>query len=148
LIYQRRGVTKKTAVVLGAVAIVIVAGLEVILTRSPNSCSGFPPGGDCVARYSYTFTLSVNYSGPWKLTYQGYNSLAKSNPTDVGGSFNGTGTFSKSITLSGLNNQGLTLCANAQKLDASTSTLVLTITGQNETSLPYGSVSYCGGVAP
>jgi hypothetical protein len=113
-----------------------------------SSCSGSPPDGNCIATYSYTFTLSVNYSGPWTLTYQGYNSLGKSNPTNVSGSYNGTGFYSKPITLSGLDNNGLTLCAQAQKLDASSSTLILTVTGHNETSVPYGSASYCGGVAP
>jgi hypothetical protein len=90
----------------------------------------------------------VNYTGPWKLTYQGYNSLGKSNPTDVSGSYNGTGFYSMPITLSGLSDNGLTLCAQAQKLDASNSILILTVTGSNETALPYGSTSYCGGVVP
>lgn len=110
-----------------------------------SSCSGYPPGGNCITTYNYTFTLSVNYSGPWKLTYQGYNSLGESN---VSGSYDGTGFNSRAITLSGLNNSFLTLCAQAQKLDASSSTLILTITGHNETSIPYGSTSYCGGVVP
>ena len=117
-------------------------------TSTSSSCSGYPPGGNCIAPYSYTFTLSVNYSGPWKLAYQGYNSLDKSNPTNVSGSYQGTGFYSKAITLSGLNNNGLTLCAQAQKLDASNRTLILTITGYNETLAPYGTVSYCGGVVP
>lgn len=111
-------------------------------------CSGYPPGGNCLATYSYTFTLSVNYTGPWRVSYQGYNSLGRSNPTSVSGNLSGSGFYSRAITLSGLNNAGLTLCAQAQKLDGSDSTLVLTITGYNETSAPYGSVSYCGGVVP
>jgi hypothetical protein len=117
-------------------------------SSSSSTCSGYPPGGNCLAIYSYTFTLSVNYTGPWKVTYQGYNSLGKSNPINVSGSRSGTGYFSIPITLSGLNNNGLTLCAQAQKLDASNSTLILTVTGHNETSVPYGTVSYCGGVVP
>jgi hypothetical protein len=117
-------------------------------SSTSSTCSGYPPGGDCIADYSYTFTVSVNYSGSWKLTYQGYNSLGKYNPTGVSGSYNGTGFYSVPITLTGLNNGGLTLCAQAQKLDASTTTLILTVTGFNETSVPYGSTSYCGVVAP
>jgi hypothetical protein len=113
-----------------------------------SSCTGYPPGGNCLATYSYTFTISVNYSGPWMLTYQGYNSLGKYNPLNVSGNFTGSGFYSKDVTLSGLNNSGLTLCAWAQKLDGSNSTLILMVTGYNETSLPYGSTSYCGGVVP
>lgn len=92
--------------------------------------------------------MSVNYTGPWKLTYQGYNSLGKSNPTNVTGSYSGTGFYSVPITLRGLNNNGLTLCAQAQKLDDSDGTLILTVTGFNETPAPFGYVSYCGGVVP
>jgi hypothetical protein len=119
-------------------------------TTISSSCSGYPPGGDCLATYNYTFTISVNYSGSWKLNYQGYNCMVscESNPLNVSGNYTGSGFYSKAVTLSGLNNNGLTLCATAQKLDGSNSTLVLTVTGYNETSLPYGSTSYCGGVVP
>jgi len=115
----------------------ITASSSQTTSSSTTSCSGNPPGGDCISAYSYTFTLSVNYSGPWKLTYQGYNSLGEFNPTDVSGSYNGTGFFSIPMTVSGLDNNGLTLCAQAQKLDGSDATLILTVTGYNETSLPY-----------
>jgi hypothetical protein len=117
-------------------------------TSTSSSCSGYPPGGNCLATYSYTFTISVNYGGLWMLTYQGYNSLGKSNPVNINGSYSGSGFYSKNVTLSGMNNSGLTLCASAQKLDGSNSTLNLWVTGHNETSLPYGSASFCGGVAP
>jgi hypothetical protein len=117
-------------------------------TTTNSSCSGYPPGGDCLATYSYTFTMSVNYSGSWKLTYQGYNSGGESNPTGVGGNLTGSGDYSRAVTLTGLNNNWLTLCATAQKLDGSNLTLVLRVTGFNETSLPYGSTSYCGSVVP
>ena len=113
-----------------------------------TTCSGYPPGGDCITPYNYTFTLSVNYTGPWKVSYQGYNSLGRSNPTNVSGNYSGAGFNSMTITLRGLSNNGLTLCAQAQKLDASNAILTLTVTGHNETSLPYGVVSYCGGVVP
>ena len=108
-------------------------------TTVTTTCSGYPPGGDCVTTYSYTFTISVNYTGPWKLTYQGNN---------VSGNNAGSGFFSKAVTLSDLNTKWLTLCATAQKLDGSYKTLTLTVTGHNETSLPYGVTSYCGGVVP
>lgn len=117
-------------------------------TSTSTTCSGYPPGGDCISTYSYNFTITVNYTGPWKVTYQGYNSLGRLNALDVSGSYNGTGFYSRAVTLSGLDDNGLTLCATAQKLDGSDATLILTVTGYNETSLPYGTTSYCGGVVP
>ena len=108
-------------------------------TSTSSSCTGYPPGGDCLAIYSYTFTISVNYTGPWKLTYQGNH---------VSGNDTGSGFFSKGVTLSDVNTNWLTLCATAQKLDGSNNTIILTVTGHNETSLPYGVTSYCGGVVP
>lgn len=159
---RRRAIGRGAVVGLIATIVVVSAATFVIArqansgastTLSPNpggssSCSGYPPGGDCISTYSYTFTLSLNYSGPWKLSYQGYNSMGKSNPTGVSGSYSGTGPYSIPVTLSGLDNNGLTLCAQAQKLDGSSGTLILTVTGSNETSAPFGEVSYCGGVVP
>ena len=78
----------------------------------------------------------------------GYKGMGESSPASVSGNLTGSGPFSRPVTLSGPNNNGLTLCATAQKLDGSDSTLVLTVTSPNETSIPYGSVSYCGGVVP
>jgi hypothetical protein len=117
-------------------------------SSTSSTCSGYPPVGNCPDTYSYTFTVSVNYTGPWKLTYLGYNNLGITNPTNVSGSYTGTGFFAKNVTMTSVDTGGLTLCAQAQKLDASTAALILTVTGYNETSLPYGSVSYCGGVVP
>ncbi|MGD0396752.1 MAG: hypothetical protein ABSB26_07610 [Nitrososphaerales archaeon] len=152
--------SKTTRAALVVVLIVIMVGLAVSYefylkpstgSSSSSTCSGSPPVGDCAVPYSYPFTLSVNYSGPWRLSYQGYLSSfgpGKAIPTNVTGSYSGTGFYSKNITLSGPGNYGLELCASAQKLDGSGSSLILKITGRNETSLPYGSVTYCGGVAP
>jgi len=114
----------------------------------PPFCSGYPPGGDCRANYSYTFTISLNYTGPWRLTYQGYASMGESNPTNANGNLTGNGPYSRPVILTGPNNNGLTLCATAQKLDGSNTTLTLAVTGSNSTSAPYGSVTYCGGVVP
>jgi hypothetical protein len=116
-----------------------------------TTCSGYPPGGNCPGNYSYTFVVSINYTGPWKAMYWGYHSAGAyfgQSGNYTGGIMTGTGDSSRSITLSGPNTNGLALCAQAQKLDGSNFTLILTITGHNETSLPYGSVSYCGGVVP
>lgn len=144
------------SIVLIAIIVVVAVGIISLASQptkvaTTTSCSGYPPVGNCPGDYSYPFTLSVNYSGPWRLSYQGYLSsfgYGKAIPTNVTGSHSGTGFYSKNITLSGPGNYGLELCASAQKLDGSGSSLILKITGRNETSLPYGSVTYCGGVAP
>jgi len=115
------------------------------------TCSGSPQGGGsnvAAPTWSINLGLTVNYTGPWTLTYQGYNSLGKSNPTSTSGSCNGTGFYSLPVSVSGSTSEALTLCAQAQKLDSSNATMILTITGDNETSLPNGSVSYCGGEIP
>ncbi len=90
----------------------------------------------------FNFTLSVNYTGPWKLTYQGYNGLGISNFTTVSGNYGGTGFDSRNITVGGSHN-GWTLCVQALKLDASNSTMSLTISGATTTSLQSGSISTC-----
>jgi len=130
------------------IAIVASAGAAYYIGSSRGSatssvltttCSGYPPAGDCVTTYSATFTISVSYSGSWKLTYKGNN---------VSGNDTGRGFFSEAVTLSDLTTNWLILCATAQKLDGSGNTLTLTVTGHNETSLPYGVTSYCGGAVP
>jgi hypothetical protein len=129
----------------------VVASVSTASSGSGASCSGNPQGGGSNAAggtYSYTFPLTLNYSGPWTLTYQGYDSMGESNPTSTSGNCSGTGIFGISVTVSGPTSDALTLCAQAQKLDSSNATMTLTITGHNETSLPNGSVSYCGGVVP
>jgi hypothetical protein len=113
-------------------------------TVSRSSCNYVLPG-PCVA--GYNFTLSINYSGPWSLKFQGYNSLCEAiaclSATETSsGSYNSSGNDSRIITVPGSDN-GWTLCAQAHKLDASYSTLTLQITGQNETSLPFGSAATC-----
>jgi hypothetical protein len=161
-VVTRRNAIGSTLIIVVIVVIIVIGTIGFVVLDSPSthpmmptttsttssSCSGYPPGGDCLATYSYTFTLSINYTGPWKLSYEGYNSLGESNPINVSGNDTGSGFYSKAVTLSGSNDNGLTLCATAQKLDGSDSTLILTVTGHNQTALPYGSTSYCGGVVP
>ena len=74
--------------------------------------------------------------------------MGESNPTNANGNLTGNGPYSRPVILTGPNNNGLTLCATAQKLDGSNTTLTLAVTGSNSTSAPYGSVTYCGGVVP
>jgi hypothetical protein len=152
----RPGVTrKKTAAVLLSV-ILATSGIYVLWlysTDQPPFCHGYPPGGNCTANYAYSFLVSVNYSSSWSLTYYGFHSGAPPSPFSgagsyTGGSYTGTGPSERVIMLSGPNTNFLTLCVQAHKLDASNATLVLTVTGSNETSLPYGNTSYCGAVAP
>jgi hypothetical protein len=128
--------------------VTVLPGTGITSTSTSTSCSGSPPGGNCVALYSYTFPIFVNYSGRWMVNYTGYSGSGPSAPVLVNGSYAGFGPYTKSVTLTGYNNQFLTLCATAQKLDPSNSTLVLSVTGSNQTSAYYGQVTYCGGVAP
>lgn len=103
-----------------------------------------------MAPYSYSFTVYVNYTRPWRLTYSGQMNVGESNPTNVTGMHTGTGYYSTSVTPSGLDNRMLYLCAQARKLDGSSSTLFLSVNSlyPKNASTPYGSVSFCGRVAP
>ena len=134
------------SVVLGIVVVATVGGVVLLETNGYSELTSLIPD-------SHTFTISVNYGGPWKLSYQGYTTfdLGGANPTGANVTVSGSGVYSKSITLSGPHNKGLSLCADAEKLDSSNTALVLTVTGprsdQNETSLPHVSVLACGGTA-
>jgi hypothetical protein len=137
--------------VITIIAILVIAGAIVILLFESGStflCSGFPPGGNCPGSYSSDFTISISYAGPWKVNYTGYNNGGPPGHEIASGSFSGTGNGSRSVILTGLNNHFLFLCATAQELDDSNSTLTISVTGSNQTSVAFGSVTYCGGVAP
>ena len=136
-------------VTLAAIAVAIVVGVQLALMKSSTtstehlgltgSCYGLP--GTCSA--GSVFALEVNYTGPWKVTYEGYNSLGRSNTTTVSGSYSGSGYDSWDINVTG-SSDGWTLCAQGQKLDASSFTLTISVGGVlNETSLPDGSTSTC-----
>lgn len=147
-------VRRKVVVLIVVVALAVSGGVVIWEYESGQgpSCSGYPPGGNCPGSYSYTFTVDVNYPGQWRVTWWGYHSVGADfgqvgNYT--GGTFVGTGNSSKDAELSGPNNNGLALCARAQKLDSSTSTLTLNVLYRsNQTSLPLGYATLCGGVAP
>lgn len=67
----------------------------------------------------------------------------------TGGTALGAGPSTGTLTLTGLDTQGLTLCIVAEKLDSSNATLVLSIESMtNETSLPHGHTTVCEGVVP
>jgi len=92
------------------------------------------------------WTISVNYAGPWGVTYQGWLGDQTSGKLVVSGSFYGNTTGSKTINVSGTTDYGITVCAVAQKLDSSTSTLTVSILPPNvtnETSAAYGIARTC-----
>ena len=134
------------SVVLGILTVAIIAGVILFETNAYSELTSMIPN-------SHTFTISVNYSGPWKLSYQGYTTfgLGGANPTGANVTVTGSGVYSKSIALSGPHYEGLALCATAEKLDSSNTALVLTVTGpqsgHNDSSLPNVSILACGRTA-
>jgi len=139
-IYSERTISK-TATVTDTFAQTVI----ILSTTSSATCDYVIPG-PCPS--GQTFTLSVNYTGTWRVTYQGYNAAACSgcynNDTrTLSGSYDGSGFYTRNITVSGQAN-GWTLCAQAQKADASSSVLILGVSGaQNKTSIPFGAASAC-----
>ena len=124
-------------------ALIVVAAIGIVGYYSPITN---PPN------YSYTFRTSINYSGGWKQIEYMYHSVGKP-PSGIanytGGTALGAGPSTGTITLTGPNNQGLTLCIVAEKLDSSNATLVFSIDSMtNETSLPGGHTTVCEGVVP
>jgi hypothetical protein len=146
-----------TTAVVVSIVVIITAGIYAIWAYQTGqaSCSGYPPGGNCLGNYSYTFAVSVNYAGSWRATYYGYHSTgAPSGSFDSGGNytggvFAGTGSGTQEITLSGPNTNGLTLCIQARKLDSSTATISLGIGSRSSnSSIPFGMAQVCLGVVP
>lgn len=109
-----RATTKRHTAIF-ALVIILIGTVTYIFAayeyNYPPFCSGYPPGGDCPGTYTYTFTISVNYTGPWRLTYQGFLGMGESNPAGVSGNLTGSGPSSQPVTLFGPNNNGLTICA-------------------------------------
>lgn len=106
-------------------------------------------GIGCPHFFNQTYTISVGYTGPWGVTYQGYLGVGESGTLEGSGSFYGHAPTNESVTVSGTDTIGITLCAEAQKLDASNSTLVLRILPPmnvvNQTSFAYGTTKTCLG---
>jgi len=117
----------------------------ILTTTSSTSCDYVIPS-PCPS--GQTFTLIVDYTGAWRVTYQGYNAPSCSdclnNSTEtLTGNYDGSGFNARNVTVSGQAN-GWTICAQAQKSDASSSVLVLIVSGvQNETSIAFGTASAC-----
>ncbi len=103
-------------------------------------------GIGCPHFMNNNWTISVSYTGPWGVTYQGWLGDQTSGQLVVSGSFYGNTTASKTINVSGTTDYGITVCAEAQKLDSSTSTLTVSILPpnvSNETSAAYGTARTC-----
>ena len=111
-----------------------------------TSTEALPSG--CHYFFNSTFTIGVTYDGPWGVTYRSYLGSNESSPPAQSGSFYGHGPASESVRVSGpVSFTIATLCINAEKLDASSSTLILRINPPsnvaNQTALPYGVVKVC-----
>lgn len=137
--------TRRRRYAIAAIAVLIASGIVTFYvaegrsSSSSSSCYAVPAVPEavpCVA--GYNFTVTVNYTGPWRLSYQGYN-VSK---LTVNGTYTGTGFNSTTLLVKGSAN-GWKLCAKAQKLDASNFTLGLSIGAENSTSLPFGSTTVC-----
>ena len=117
------------------------SSLEVVTQQCTTGVIG------CPHFLNQTFVITVDYGGPWGLSYQGYLGAGTTSGTPIeSGNFFGHGSANESITVSGTSASGITACVEAQKLDASTSLLVLklqTSTNLNQTSLPYGTAKAC-----
>jgi len=154
---QPRTIGRRTAAVIVPAVVIVTAGVYAVWMYQigQTSCSGYPPGGNCPGNYSYTFVVSVNYTGPWRATYYGYHSVGQpfgsfdGGGNYTGGVFAGTGSRTQQVSLSGPNTNALTLCAQAQKLDSSKATISLGIeTRSSNTSIPFGTAKICLGVVP
>ena len=139
-LYQPKTALKTTTVTETFVQTVIV-----LSTETSASCDYVLPG-PCIN--GQTFTLSVNYTGAWRITCQGYNTAGclgcyDSSTQTLSGNYDGSGYSARNITVGGQSN-GWTLCAQAQKSDSSSSALILDVSGaRNETSIPFGTASAC-----
>ena len=147
---------RRTKALVAAIVIALGVGLAALLlyeTGQPPFCAGSPPAGDCPGSFSHTFQITVDYSGQWRVSYYGFHGVgAPPNAFDgadnyTGGSYGGTGAAQRGVTLSGPDTSGLTLCVQAEKLDASGSVLTLRVdSSTNSTALPSGGASVCIGV--
>ena len=114
-------------------------------TSTTTSCTA-TGGIGCPHFMNMNWTISVSYTGPWGVTYQGWLGDQTSGQLVVSGSFYGNSTGSKTINVSGTTDYGITVCAEAQKLDSSTSNLTVSILPPNvtnQTSAAYGTARTC-----
>lgn len=100
----------------------------------------------CPSIYNETYAYSISYSGPWGASYQVYNGPGTTGTPVESGSFYGHGPENVTVHFV-LYSTGFEVCTSAHKLDASSSTLVLTMhqggEETNSTSLPFGQATLC-----
>jgi hypothetical protein len=117
------------------------------ITGGSTTTSCTATGGiGCPHFMNDSWTISVNYTGPWGATYQGWLGEQASGQLVASGSFYGNTTGSKTINVSGTTDYGITVCVEAQKLDSSASTLAVSILPPNvtnQTSSAYGTAKAC-----
>lgn len=124
---------------------------EASFSSSTSSTCTSSAGTPCSQIFNQTIVASINYSGPWGLSYQTNLGTAGSSSDSIqSGSFYGDGSLNESIVIranaSELSSSGITTCMQAEKLDASSSLLVLSLpssNSKNETFVAYGVVSLC-----
>ena len=97
----------------------------------------------CIGNWTAYFSISVNYTGAWKASYNATGTIIN----NFSGNYTGTGDNSTQIVVDAYGVVVIMFCATAQKMDSSNSTLSLTVnfagTGDPSTSLPFGSVQQC-----
>jgi len=119
--------------------------LKAANTTTSTSCTA-TGGIGCPHFLNNTYTIRVNYTGPWGLTYHSY--LGMGAPPDgtllQSGEFFGHGPSSELVNVAGTSTIGTAVCVEAQKLDATNTTLTLSIaSATNQTSIAYGSTTVC-----
>ena len=110
-----------------------------------TSCT-YTGGIGCPHSFNQTYTVSVDYSGPWGATYEGYLEVGQSGTPAESGSFYGLAPKNESVVFAGTLTFGTTFCVTAQKLDASNAMLIVRILpseATNQTSVAYGTASAC-----
>lgn len=114
-------------------------------TLTSSSVCTATGGIGCPHFFNNSYAISVSYGGPWGLSYQGYLGDSEIGQLVKSGSFYGHGQGNTSVLVAGTSEVGTLLCAEAQKLDASNATLVLTLASgaTNQTSTAYGTTKVC-----
>jgi len=102
----------------------------------------------CPHYWNQTYTILVNYTGAWIASYQGYLGTENESNLAEAGTFYGHAIGNQSFTIAGwTQGQEITACAEAQKLDSSNSTLVLSFPpvggAKNATSSAFGTAKFC-----
>jgi hypothetical protein len=123
----------------------IISSMGSAGASTTTSCTA-TGGIGCPHFLTKNWTISVSYTGPWGVTYPGWLGDQTSGQPIVSGSFYGNNTVSKTFNVSGTTDFGITVCAEAQKLDSSTSTLTVSILPTNvtnQTSAAYGTTKTC-----